>query len=91
MLVQTRSAHTTTATIIAFPGTSAKDTDPDTATLLKRAWKAAERLICALPSTAHPEEAKHAANLASFVIVVEQAALAAEHTFKVWRSDQSGR
>jgi hypothetical protein len=87
-MVLTRSAHTTT--IIAFPGTLAKDIDQDTAALLKRTWKATERLICVLPSTMHPEEAKHACNLASFVCVVEQAVLAAEHTFKV-RSDQSGR
>jgi hypothetical protein len=80
-MVLTRSAQT--ATIIAFPGTFAKDIGPDTAALVKRAWQATERLICALPSTMHPEKAKHASDLASFVSVVEQAALAAEHTFKV--------
>jgi hypothetical protein len=80
-MVLTRSAQT--ATIIAFPGTLTKDIDADTATLLKRAWQATERLICALPSTMHPEQAEHAGNLASFVSVLEQAMLAAEHTFKV--------
>jgi hypothetical protein len=75
-------SHAMTATIIAFPGL-AKDIDADTATLLKRAWQATERLICALPSTMHPEQAEHAGNLASFVSVLEQAALAAEDTFKV--------
>jgi hypothetical protein len=80
-MVLTRSVHATTAIVIAFPGTPAKDTCPDTAALLRRAWRATETLVCALPSTTHPEQAKHADNLASFVGMLEQAALTAEQTF----------
>jgi radical SAM superfamily enzyme YgiQ (UPF0313 family) len=82
-MVRTRSAHATTATIIPFPGTPARDADPDTVELLRRAWRAAEKLTCALPSSMHPEQAKDADDLASFVVVLEQAALAAELTFKL--------
>jgi hypothetical protein len=71
-----------TATIIAFPGTPTKNTDPDTAILLKRAWQATERLICALPSTAHPEQVEHTAELNPLIALLEQVAAAAEHTFR---------
>jgi hypothetical protein len=72
-----------TATIIAFPGTPAKETVPDTAALLRRGWRATERLICSLPSTTHPEQVEHTGDLDSFIDLLEQVALTAEHTFKV--------
>ena len=80
-MLLTRSTRPTTATIIAFPGTPAKDAEPEAAALMKRAWKATERLICALPFTSQAEQAKDANNLASFVGVLEQVALTAERTF----------
>ena len=80
-MVLTRSATVATATVIAFPGTPAKDADPEAAALMKRAWKATERLICAMPFTSQAEQAKHANNLASFVGVLEQVALTVERTF----------
>ena len=72
-----------TAAIIAFPSTPAKETAPDTAALLRRCWRATERLICALPSTTHPEQVEHADDLDSLIDLLEQVALTAEHTFKV--------
>ena len=75
--------QTTTATIIEFPGAPARETEPDVAALLKRAWQATERLICALPSVRQAEQLKGADNLASFVKALDRVALAAEDVFKV--------
>lgn len=70
-----------TATIIAFPGAQAKEPEPDIPALLKRGWKAVERLTFALPSSMRPEQAAHVDRLESLIDLLEQAASSAEDKF----------
>jgi hypothetical protein len=69
------------ATIIAFPRTQATEPEPDIPALLKRGWRAVERLTFALPSAMHPERASHVDRLESFIDSLEQAASFAEDKF----------